>query len=147
MKFFTKLNELIVRALDPSDPIGVKRVALLICLMYFIASSFGITIISAILSFTETKGDIAFVNTYSIQTALVLKYNFLIVSFLIGAISVQDFGKNMVSKQEATAPDVTVEEGADATVIQKVETLPSNNVSVQNVGTINTDQALEEFKK
>lgn len=146
MRFFTKLNDLIIRALDPHDAIGVKRVALLICLMYFIASSFGITIIGGILSFNASKGDIAFVNIYSVQTALVLKYNFLIVSFLIGAISIDDFGKNMVSKEAATSPDVTVEDGGNANMIENVEqggpteTLNAKNVEVVNTETIQKDK-------
>lgn len=146
MKFFNKLNDLILRALDPHDAIGVKRVALLICLMYFIASSFGITIIGGILSFRASKGDIAFVNVYSVQTALVLKYNFLIVSFLIGAISIDDFGKNMVSKEQATSPDVTVEDGGNANMIENVEqggpteTLNAKNVEVVNTETVQKDK-------
>ena len=140
MTFFKKLNILIVRSLDPNDPIGVKRVALLLCLMYFILSSFAITIIGGVLSFRASKGDIAFVNVYSIQTALVMKYNFLIVSFLIGAITFTDFGKIMVEKQEATAPDVVVEEGGDATIVQNAEVIsPVEDVKAQNVGVVNTN--------
>ena len=135
-----------IRALDPNDPIGVKRVALLLCLLYFMVSSFGISIIGGVLSFTASKGDIAFVNVYAVQTALVLKYNFLIVSFLIGAISIDDFGKNMVSKEEATSPDVTVESGGNANMIENVEQAgPTETVNAKNVEVVNTE-ALEKDK-
>lgn len=146
MTFFKKLSELMVRALNPSDPIGIKRVALLLCLLYFIISSFGITIIGGILSFNASKGDIAFVNVYSVQTALVLKYNFLIVSFLIGAISIDDYGKSMVLKQQATSPEMVIEEGAEPTIIQNVDTItPTDTVVAQNVTTVNMNETTQEI--
>ena len=139
MSFFKSLRTLIIRSLDPNDPVGVKRVALLLCLLYFIASSFAITIVGGVLSFKASKGDIAFVNVYSVQTALVMKYNFLIVSFLIGAITVTDFGRIMVDKEEAKSPDITVEEGAEATVVQNVGNITTDDVTVKKAEIINTD--------
>ena len=147
MTFFKKAGDLILRSLDPTDPVGVKRVALLFCMIYWIISSFGITIIGSILSFIASKAQIEIVRIYAESTGKIVEYNFWMFAVLVGAITTTDFGKLMIAKQKVTAPDVVVEDGGQSTVVQNAETVtPADVVNAQNVTTVNTNSTTDNTK-
>lgn len=140
MKFFKKLGQLILRALDPEDSLSVKRVALLISLVLFSLITFTIFVVGSILSFINTKGNLETMKLYAGQNALTIKYCFLIVASLVGAISIDDVGSALVAKAQATLPDITVADGAQSTIVQNAENIsPAETVNAQNVETVNTN--------
>ncbi len=49
-------------------------------------------------------------------------------------------GKAIVAKAKATLPDITVESGAESTIVQNADLMsPVENVQAQNVETLNSE--------